>query len=77
MPLLGTLIGMFISGIVWGVALPVCRGAACRTLFAFIVRPNQEGTASRTPTHCRVALVKIFGNGQFGVEGALGRHLTR
>ena len=30
--------------------LPGCRGTACRTLLVFVVQPNHEGTASRTPT---------------------------
>ena len=29
--------------------LPGCRGTACRTLLVFVVQPNHEGTASRTP----------------------------
>jgi hypothetical protein len=28
---------------------PGCRGTACRTLFILVARPNQAGTASRTP----------------------------
>jgi hypothetical protein len=53
-----------------------CEGTACRTHFNFIARPNQEGTASRTPT-ARQRPVAIVKNWMLQLEYCWGAQTTK